>query len=145
MTERATAPHRFSRFLPPGGRRDGGRPGSGLDTLDRTEEVHIGTSRDASSPAHEAVVWAVVVDGAFVRSVRGGKGRWYHEASANPEVTLRVNDERVPVRAVPEADARTIEKVSEAIREKYGASFPGPTATMVREDVLATTLRLLPA
>jgi hypothetical protein len=51
----------------------------------------------------------------------------------------------VPVRAVPETDARTIEKVSGAIREKYGASFPGPTAAMVREGVLATTLRLLPA
>jgi hypothetical protein len=117
-----------------------------LDALDRTEEVHIGTRRDASSPEHETVIWAVVVDGgAFVRSVRGGKGRWYREASANPEVTIRVNDERVPAHAVPEADARTIEKVSEAIREKYGASFPGPTAAMLREEVLATTLRLLPA
>jgi hypothetical protein len=117
-----------------------------LDALDRTEEVHIGTRRDASSPAHETVIWAVVVDGGvFVRSVRGGKGRWYREASADPEVTIRVNDERVPVRAVPEADARTIGKVSEAIREKYEASYPGPTAAMLREEVLATTLRLLPA
>ena len=117
-----------------------------LNALDRTEEVHIETRRDASSPAHETVIWAVVVDGgAFVRSVRGGKGRWYREASANPDVTLRVVDRRVPVRAVPETDARTIEKVSGAIREKYGASFPGPTAAMVREEVLATTLRLLPA
>ena len=117
-----------------------------LNALDRTEEVHIETRRDASSPAHETVIWAVVVDGgAFVRSVRGGKGRWYREASANPDVTLRVVDRRVPVHAVPETDARTIEKVSGAIREKYGASFPGPTAAMVREEVLATTLRLLPA
>ena len=117
-----------------------------LDALDRAEEVHIGTRRDASSTGHETIIWAVVVDGgAFVRSVRGGKGRWYREASANPEVTLRVNDERVPVRAVPETDARTIGKVGEAIREKYGASYPGPTAAMLREEVLATTLRLLPA
>ncbi len=124
--------------------------GTGLDpetlnALDRAEEVHVGTRRDASSPGHETIIWAVVVDGAFVRSVRGGKGRWYREASANPEVTLRVNDERVPARAVPETDARTIGKVSEAIREKYGASYPGPTAAMLREEVLATTLRLLPA
>jgi hypothetical protein len=117
-----------------------------LDALDRTEEVHIGTRRGASSPAHETVIWAVVVDGgAFVRSVRGGKGCWYREASADPEVTIRTNNERVPVLAVPEADARTVEKVSEAIRDKYGASSPGPTAAMVREEVLATTLRLLSA
>ncbi len=117
-----------------------------LDALDWAEEVRIGTRRGASSPGHETVIWAVVVDGgAFVRSVRGGKGRWYREASANPEVTLRVNDERVPARAVPETEARTIEKVSEAIREKYGDSYPGPTAAMLREEVLATTLRLIPA
>ncbi|HKH11427.1 MAG TPA: DUF2255 family protein [Rubrobacter sp.] len=117
-----------------------------LDALDGAEEVHIGTRRDASSPKHETVIWAVVVDGdAFVRSVRGEKGRWYREASAHPDVTLRLNDRRVPVRAVPETDARTIEKVSGAIREKYGSSYPGPAAAMVREEVLATTLRLLPA
>ena len=93
----------------------------------------------------ETVIWAVVVDGgAFVRSVRGGKGRWYREATANPDVTLRVDDRRVPARAVPETDARTIEGVSEAIREKYGVSYPGPAA-MLREEVLTTTLRLLPA
>ncbi len=117
-----------------------------LDALDRTDEVHIETRKDASSPGHETVIWVVVVDGdAFVRSVRGAKGRWYREASANPDVTLRVNDRRVPVRAAPETDARTIEGVSGAIREKYEASFPGPTAAMLREEVLATTLRLLPA
>jgi len=117
-----------------------------LNALNRTDEVHIETRRDASSPGHETVIWAVVVGGdAFVRSVRGGKGRWYREASANPDVTLRVDDRRVPVRAVPETDAGTIERVSGAIREKYEASYPGPTAAMLREEVLATTLRLLPA
>ena len=148
MTERVTAPNRISpSSAPESGVTEAGLDPEILDALDRTEEVHIGTRRDASSPAHETVIWAVVVDGgAFVRSVRSGKGRcWYREASANPEVTILVNDERVPARAVHEADARTIEKVSEAIREKYGASFPGPTAAMVREEVLATTLRLLPA
>ncbi len=123
-----------------------GLDGETLDALDRTDEVHIGTRGDTSSPGHETVIWAVVVDGGvFVRSVRGAKGRWYREASANPDVTLRVDDRRVPARAVPETDARTIERVSEAIREKYGASYPGPTAAMLREEVLATTLRLLPA
>ncbi|CAA9398737.1 MAG: hypothetical protein AVDCRST_MAG03-1080 [uncultured Rubrobacteraceae bacterium] len=117
-----------------------------LAALDGTDEVHVETSRDATSSVHRTVIWAVVVDGgAFVRSVRGEKGRWYREASANPDVTLHVGDRRVPVRAVPETDARTIEGVSEAIREKYGTSFPGPTAAMLREEVLATTLRLIPA
>ena len=123
-----------------------GLDGETLDALDRTDEVYIGTRRDASSPGHETVIWTVVVDGgAFVRSVRGGKGRWYREATFNPDVTLRVDGRRVPARAVPETDARMIDRVSEVIREKYGASYPGPTAAMLREEVLATTLRLLPA
>ena len=123
-----------------------GLDGGTLDAPDRTEEVHIETRQGASTPAHETVIWAVVVDGdALVRSVRGEKGRWHREATANPDVTLRVDDRRVPARAVPEADARTIERVSGAIREKYGASYPGPTVAMLREEVLATTLRLLPA
>ena len=123
-----------------------GLDGGTLDAPDRTEEVHIETRQGASTPAHETVIWAVVVDGdAFARSVRGEKGRWYREASSDPDVTLRVGDRRVQARAVPETDARTIEGVSEAIREKYGASFPGPTAAMLREEVLTTTLRLPPA
>ena len=147
MTERVTVPDRISPSpAPQSGVTGAGLGPETLNALDRTEEVHIGARQDASSPAHETIIWAVVVDdGPFVRSVRGGKGRWYREASANPEVTIRTNDERVQVRAVPETDARTIEKVSEAIRDKYGASYPGPTAAMLREEVLATTLKLLPA
>ncbi len=117
-----------------------------LSKIDAAGEVHLETRRDDSAPEHSTMIWAVVVDGnVFVRSVRGGKGRWYREASANPQAALRVDDERVPVRAVPEADPRTVEKVSGAYREKYEAAFPGPTAGIVREEVLATTLRLLPA
>src|SRR5918992_3167075 len=104
-----------------------------LDALDGTDEVHVETSRDASSPKHETVVWAVVVDGdVFVRSVRGEKGRWYREASANPEAAIRVDERRVPVRAVHETDDAVIGKVSVAYREKYEASYPGPAAAMVR-------------
>lgn len=118
-----------------------------LDTFDAADEVHVETRRDADSPGHSTVIWVVVVDGGvFVRSVRGEKGRWYREASANPEeIALRVDDERVPGKAVQEADAATVEKASGAFRAKYEASHPGPTARIVREEVLQTTLRLLPA
>ena len=118
-----------------------------LDALEAAEEVLIETRRDASSPGHGTIVWAVVVDGdVFVRSVRGEKGRWYREASANPEAAaIRVDERRVPVRAVHETDDAVIGKVSVAYREKYEASYPGPAAAMVREEVLPTTLRLLPA
>lgn len=113
-----------------------------LDALDEAEEVYVQTDRVGSSGT---VIWAVVDGAVFVRSVRGEKGRWYREASSNREATLWVNDRRIPVRFAPETDAATVEKVSAAYREKYEASYPGPTTAMVREEVLATTLRLLPA
>ena len=116
-----------------------------LRFLDENDEVYVETRSDADSPEHRTIVWVVVVEGeVFVRSVRGQKGRWYRELSGNPEGALRVGERRVPVHAVP-ADDTTVEAVSEAYRSKYGERWPGPTAAIVRPDVLQTTLKLSPA
>ena len=117
-----------------------------LRLLDETEEVRIETRRDADSPDHRTIVWVVVVDGeVFVRSVRVRKGRWYREISSNPEGALHVRERRIPVRAALAADTHTVDVVSEAYRRKYEESWPGPTAAMLRTDVLPTTLKLTPA
>jgi hypothetical protein len=108
-------------------------------------EVRIETRRDADSPEHRTIIWVVVVENeVFVRSVRGQKGRWYREISSNPEGALHVENNRIPVRATPATDDTTVEAVSDAIRSKYEATSPGPTAAMVRPDVLPTTLKLSP-
>ena len=117
-----------------------------LSLLDETEEVYIETRSDADCPEHRTIIWVVVVEGGvFVRSVRGAKGRWYREISSNPEGALHVAKERIPVRATPATDDTTVDAVSEAIRNKYQEAWPGPTAAMVRPDVLSTTLKLSPA
>ena len=117
-----------------------------LNVLDETDEVYIETSRDADSPEHRTIIWAVVVgDDVFVRSVRGRKGRWHQRISAHPEGALLVGDTRIAVRAAPATDAVTINAVSEAFRSKYGDAWPGPTAGIVRSEVLPTTLKLSPA
>jgi hypothetical protein len=116
-----------------------------LRLIDGAREVRIETSRD-DAPTHRTTIWVVTVDGTvFVRSVRGGKGRWYREASANPAAALHVGDERIPVRAVPVTDDATIAAVSEAYRKKYGRTSPGSTRAMVRPEILPTTLGLEPA
>jgi hypothetical protein len=116
-----------------------------LNLLDETEEAHIETSHDAKSPEYRTIIWVVVAgDGVFVRSVRGSKGRWYQRISAHPEGALLVGDTRIPVRAAPATDAVTVEAVSEAFRGKYEGAWPGPTAGMVRSEVLPTTLKLSP-
>jgi hypothetical protein len=117
-----------------------------LRLIDGAREVRIETSRDEDAPAHRTTIWVVTMDGSvFVRSVRGGKGRWYREVSANPAAALHVGDDRIPVRAVPVTDHATIAAVSEAYREKYGRTSPGSTRAMVQPDTLPTTLRLEPA
>jgi hypothetical protein len=117
-----------------------------LCLLDGTQEVHIETRRNEGSPTHRTIVWVVVVDGeAFVRSVRGPKGRWYREISTNTDGALQVADRRISVRAAPATDGPTTEAVSDAIRSKYEREWPGPTAAMVRPDALPTTLKLSPA
>jgi hypothetical protein len=117
-----------------------------LQLLDETEEVRIETRRGDDSPEHRTIVWVVVVDGeVFVRSVRGTRGRWYREISSNPEGALHVGERRIPVRAAPATGTPTVEAVSEAFRSKYEERWPGPTAAMLRPDVLPTTLKLSPA
>jgi hypothetical protein len=117
-----------------------------LNLLDETDELYVQTSRDADSPEHRTIIWAVVVaDEVFVRSVRGRKGRWYQRISAYPEGALLAGGSRIPVRAAPATDNVTVDAVSEAFRTKYEDAWPGPTAGMVRAEVLPTTLKLSPA
>jgi hypothetical protein len=117
-----------------------------LRLIDEAREVRIETRRDEDAPAHRTTIWVVIVDGSvFVRSVRGGKGRWYREVSSNPAAALHVGSDRIPVRAVPVTDEAKIGAVSEAYREKYGRTSPGSTRAMVQPETLPTTLRLEPA
>jgi hypothetical protein len=117
-----------------------------LRLLDDTEEVRIETRRDGDSPEHRTIIWVVVVEGeVFVRSVRGPKGRWYREISSNPEGALHVEEDRIPVRAVPATDEATVDAVSAAFRSKYQQSSPASTEAMVRPETLSTTLKLAPA
>ena len=117
-----------------------------LGLLDEIEEVRIETRRGEDAPEHRTIIWVVVTGGeVFVRSVRGPKGRWYQEISSYPEGALHAGDTRIPVRAASATEESTVEAVSDAIRSKYEQSAPGPTAAMLRPEVLPTTLKLSPA
>lgn len=112
----------------------------------RTAEIDIETSRGDGAPTHRTVIW-IVVDGeaAYVRSVRGKAGRWFRELSANPRGAVVADGKRVAVQAQAATDQPTIDRVSQLLRDKYAERSPGPTASMVRDEVLDTTLRLIPA
>ena len=108
------------------------------------DEVDIETRARPDAPAHQTTIW-VVVDGdaAYVRSVRGVRGRWYREATAYPEAVLHAGARKVQVHIEPVSNATTIARVSDAFLRKY-VQWPNDARAMVRDEVLATTLRLEP-
>ena len=115
-----------------------------LDRLREAEEVDIETRRAPGAPAHRTIIWVMVDDRdrVLIRSVRGTRGRWYREAVAHPECTLSVGDSDVPVRAEPAADADRVAAASAQLAVKY-VGDPS-LGSMLRADVLETTLELLP-
>jgi len=117
-----------------------------LDALNSADEVDIEISRSADSPVHRVTIW-IVVDGdtPYIRSVRGPAGRWYRELSANPRGAIHVDGRRLAITAEPSADAETIRRVSEALTNKYAQRWPEPLASMLRDGVLSTTMRVEPA
>jgi hypothetical protein len=114
-----------------------------LALLGGAEEVDIET-QPPDGPAHRATIWIVVDnDSAYVRSVNGASGRWYRELQANPAGAIHVDGRRLPVTAIPAADSDSIDRVSAALRKKYGQ---GPSVdSMLKPQTFETTLRLEPA
>jgi hypothetical protein len=113
-----------------------------LDRLDAAEEVEIETF-DGSGEGRRTTIWIVVETGeVFVRSYLGERGRWYRDCLADPRVAVHVGGRRIGATVEP-ADDDGIARTSAALRQKYDGD--PATDTMVARDVLATTLRLLPA
>jgi hypothetical protein len=115
-----------------------------LRKLAEIDEVDIETRRDATSPLHRKTIWIVPTDkGVYVRSVYV-KGRWYQEALANRNVTIRDGRRKVAARVQRVNDASVIRAVNAAAREKYGERWPKDAKSFVRLSRQHTTLRLIP-
>jgi hypothetical protein len=114
-----------------------------LAVLEATPEVEIET-RAADGTLHRTIVW-VVVDGTdvFVRCVRGSSGRWYREAVERPDVAIRLDGRRLAAVAVAATDPGSIARTSASLERKY--AFDSSMPSMLRAEVLDTTLRLDPA
>lgn len=108
------------------------------------EEVEIETVRADGTP-RRTVIWIVADDqDAYVRSVRGDRGRWYRDIVARPAATLLPDGDPIEVEAHAAVDEATIELVSRLLREKYGRASRASTESMLVPKTLRTTLRLEP-
>jgi hypothetical protein len=121
-------------------------PAFDADTLaafDREAEVDIETV-GPSGATRRATIWIVVVGGlVYIRSWRGDQGRWYQDVGREPRSAIHVDGRRVPVIARPATEPADVARCSRALEQKY-AGDPS-TPSMVRREVLHTTLRLMPA
>ncbi|HVS05139.1 MAG TPA: DUF2255 family protein [Candidatus Dormibacteraeota bacterium] len=115
-----------------------------LRRLAESDEIEIETRRDSKSPVHRTTIWIVPTSrGVYIRSVYV-KGRWYQEALANRNVTIRVGRRKVAARVQRVSDGSLIRAVNAGIREKYGERWPNDARSFVRLSRRHTTLRLTP-
>jgi hypothetical protein len=118
-------------------------PAAVLKRFEETNIVEIET-RSAKGTKHSVPIWIVVVDGVpYVRSVRGPKGRWFRELLARGEGAVVAGGKRTAVKARHDRTKSAIESTSDALRRKYKSSGAS-LASMLRADVLDTTVRLEP-
>jgi len=115
-----------------------------LRKLAESDEIEIETRRDSKSTIHRTTIWIVPTEsGVYIRSVYV-KGRWYQEALANRNVTIRVRRRKVAARVQRVNEGSVIRAVNAAIREKYGERWPNDARSFVRLSRRHTTLRLIP-
>jgi len=115
-----------------------------LKRFDETKVVEIET-RSAKGTTHSVKIWIVVVNAVpYVRSVRGPQGWWYRRLLARGEGVIVAGGKRTAVKAKHDRSKAAIDATSEALRRKYKSSGAS-LASMLRADVLDTTVRLGPA
>ncbi len=115
-----------------------------LDRLRVEREVRIETRSAKDGTPHRAIIWVVVDDAgrALIRSWRGAGARWYREATGGAPVRLIVGGQEIPVEIARATDSERVASCSQELEAKY-AGNPA-TKSMVREEVLDTTLEVVP-
>jgi hypothetical protein len=114
-----------------------------LQRMDVAKEVDIETV-SPEGVTHRVTIWLVVVEkAAYVRSVRGRKGRWYRELTDKKKGVLHVGTRKVDVKPVAVRETVLVDEVSAGFWRKYAKN--SSLFSMLRLVTLDTTLRLDPA
>ena len=114
-----------------------------LARLTAAEEIDIETQAP-DGPVHRTTIWVMVADDdVFLRSVRGERGRWYREATANPAIAVQVDGRRLAATAIPATDPDSMDRIDAALTAKY-TGIEGYDE-MLDPAVRATNFRLEPA
>jgi hypothetical protein len=119
-------------------------PSDELPRLGGAEEIDISTRRRDGSLRPFVPIWIVTVDGAlYVRSYRGTGGAWYRHATAHPAGTIQADGLQRDV-TLTAADPATRDLIDAAYRTKYGRYGDSYLQTMLGEQAVASTMKLIP-
>ena len=119
-------------------------PADDLATLAQGDELRIASSRPDGSLRPWVRIWFVAVsDGLYVRSAYGPENGWYRRAKASGTGRIKVKGLERDV-AFETPDTSLNEAVTDAYRDKY-ARYPAKiVATVVNDDAVRSTLRVVP-
>jgi hypothetical protein len=114
-----------------------------LEQLAAAREIEVSALRDDGALTKPVTIWAVRVEGdLYVRSVRGGAGRWYRAAGRRHEGRIETGDAAVDV-SFEDASHHLDAEIDAAYKEKYG--YPSaPVDSITTDDAQATTTRIVP-
>jgi len=113
-----------------------------LARLRRVPELEIAVRHPDGRTGRWTPIWVVVVDAdVFVRTWQRRETGWYGGVLRTRAALVRAGDQPLAVEVEPVGDAQRAE-VDAAYEEKYG---PGGARSMVAEEAVASTLRLVPS
>ncbi|MTB87550.1 DUF2255 family protein [Aeromicrobium sp. zg-629] len=112
-----------------------------VDEAGRSDEVTIS---GVGQPPDQVPIW-IVKSGKdlYVRSYRGPTGRWYRRVREAGQAVLGIGGKQLEVRVEPVGDHDQA-AINAAYVHKYGHYGPAYIGPMTSEDVVSTTLRLVP-
>jgi hypothetical protein len=115
-----------------------------LDRIGRAEELRLASVRGDGTLRPYVIMWVVRSgDDLYVRSAYGPDNPWYRRAKASGAGRIRAGGVERDV-TFADADAGVHAALDEAYHAKYDRFGPAIVGTVVGDEVVPVTIRLLP-
>jgi hypothetical protein len=115
-----------------------------LDRIGRAEELRLASVRGDGTLRPYVIMWVVRAgDDLYVRSAYGPDNPWYRRAKAAGAGRIRAGGVERDV-SFADADAGVHAALDEAYHAKYDRFGPAIVGTVVGDEVVPVTIRLLP-